>query len=164
MVATATMYVYTGTDAGTENSSTYLNLMSTDAQDTDDNDYQSARITIPSSGTTYSYERWFRVKFTDTFNLIENCEYWLSGGSASGTGWTINAGVSESGVTPVNTESSIATSSIPTTEGTALDIQNGTMDSSGVYTDYGVLQLEVTDSASPGDITTGTLTVQYDES
>ena len=73
MTATATMYVYTSTDAGTENESTYLNLMSTDAEDTDDNDYQSARITIPSSGSTFSYERWFRVKFTDTFNLIENC-------------------------------------------------------------------------------------------
>ena len=165
MTATATMYVYTSTDAGTEAASTYLSLMSTDAEDSGGSDYQSNKITIPTSGNDYSYERWFRIKFTSTFNAIENCKYYLSVGTATGTGWAITAG--ENGTTPVtavDTNSSIATSNIPTVVGSAIDIQNGTMTSADDYTKYGVLQLDVADTAGPGDITTGTGTVQYDES
>ena len=164
MTATATMYVYTGATAATEAASTYLSLMSTDAADSGGTDYQSNKITIPTSGNEYSYERWFRVKFTDTFNEIENCKFYLSAGAATGTGWAITANYSDSAVTPIDTNSTIATSNIPTDVGSAVAIQNGTMTSADDYTKYAVLQLDVDDAAGPGDITTGTVTVQYDES
>ena len=164
MTATATMYVYTGATAATEAASTYLSLMSTDAADSGGTDYQSNKITIPTSGNDYSYERWFRVKFTDTFNEIENCKFYLSAGAATGTGWAITANYSDSAVTPIDTNSTIATSNIPTVVGSAIAIQNGTMTSADDYTKYAVMQLDVDDTAGPGDITTGTVTVQYDES
>jgi len=164
MTATATMYVYTGATAATEAASTYLSLMSTDAEDSGGTDYQSNKITIPTSGNDYSYERWFRIKFTSTFNEIENCKFYLSAGAATGTGWAITANYSDSAVTPIDTNSTIATANIPTVVGSAVAIQNGTMTSADDYTKYAVLQLDVDDAAGPGDITQGTVTVQYDES
>jgi len=165
MVATATAYCYTGTDAATESAATtYWNLMSTDAADTTDSVYIAARLTAPTGANhTYSYERVGRIKFTDTYNAIENCLFWYTS-LMTGTGVTITAGVSTSGVTPVNTDSAIATASAPISEGTALDIQNGTMESSPDYTDYVYLQADLISTVGPGDLTTSSWKVQYDES
>lgn len=164
MVATATANVYTGVDAGTKSAATtYWNLMSTDAADTTDSGYIAARLTAPTGANhTYSYERWGAITFSDTYNTIENCKFWYTS-LMTDTGVTITAGVSASGVTPVNTDSAIATASAPITEGTALDIQNGTMASSPDVTKFVVLQADLISTVGPGDITTSNWKCQYDE-
>ena len=164
MVATVTAYNYTGETAATESSATtYWNFMSTDAADTTDSGYIAARVTAPTSGSAYSYERYGRFKFTDTFNAIENCLFWYTSGFGD-TGLVVNGAAAVSGVTPVNTSSSVATSAVPVSEGTALDIQNGTMESADDYTKYVVLQAVLATTIGPGDITTGNWKLQYDES
>lgn len=169
MTATYEWFVYIGTDAGDEKPDSgdadNWNLMSTDAYDSTGTDYQTNRIEIPDSGTNYSYERWMRGKFSGDFNLIENCKVWKSSGSLSDGSLALNAGTTDTGVTPTDTSSSVASSSIPEAEGSALDVQNGTMDSDPVYTDYWVIQLEVPNTVTtPGDIGSQTITMQYDES
>lgn len=172
MAATVEFKIYTGTDAGTENplsgDGTNWNLMSVDQYDSTGTGYQTNRLAVPSTGTNYSFERWFRFKFTGIFNLIENCKFWHSAGTLSDVALDLLAGENgTTGVTPVNTISTIATTTLTgwDSEGEAVDIQNGTMDTADVYTKYGVIQLKIPDTVvTPGDIGTQTMTFQYDES
>ena len=168
MAATVELKVYTGTNAGTESpagDATNWNLQSVDAYDSTGTDYQTNKITVPSAGTNYSYERWTRLKYTGTFNSITNVKVWKSAGTLSDVNLDLNAGETTTGVTPVDSASSVATAEVPTSEGTAIDITPaGGISSSGDFTDYLVLQLEVPSTVTtPGDIGTQTLTFQYDE-
>ena len=169
MAAGHNLKVYTGASAGTEapaGDATNWNLMSTDAYDTTGSAYQAAPITILASGTAYSYERWLKVEFTGTFNAITNVLAWKSAGTFSDAGITLSVGETATGVTPVNTNSSVATTAMPITEGTAIDITPaGGIDTDGDKTDFLVIQLNATDAVTtPGDIGTQTLSIQYDES
>lgn len=167
MAATAEVKVYTGTTATVESPSGdagNLNLMSTDTYDSTGSGYESATITVPTTGTAYSYERWLRIEYTGTFNSITNVKFWKSAGSLSDGNLTLNAGETSSAATPTDGSSSLATSAIPTAVGSAIDIST-TITSSGDYTDYGILQLAVpTNVTTPGDIGSQTITFQYDES
>ena len=170
MVALCEMKVCTGSSAGTEapvGDATNWNLMSTDAYDSTGTSYQTNRITVPSVGTTYSYERWLRLKFSSTFNLIENIKFYKSAGTLSDAALDLTAGVSTSGVTPVNTVSSVATT-IGTgwdSLGEALDITPAGGITTTGETKYGVIQLKVPYTVvTPGDIGSQTITFVYDES
>lgn len=165
MSATVTLKQCTGTNAGTETTQTNWNLLSTDITDTGIL-YQTNRILVPTAGTTYSYERWLRFEFTGVFNLIENIKCWKSAGTLSDGNLSIKAGETDTGVTPIDSASSVATSLIPTSEGTAIDISpTNPIDTSGEKTDYFVSQLNVPSTVTtPGDISPITLTTQYDES
>ena len=165
MAATFEWKVYTGTNAATESptgSATNLNLMNNDSYDSTGTDYQTYPITVPSSFSAYSYERWIRAKFSGTFNQIDNMKFWKSDGTLSDANLSINAGVTTSGVTPVVTASSIATAAIPTVEGSALNPTN-ILTSAG-YSKYVVMQLVVPSTVTtPGDIGSQTVTFKYDE-
>lgn len=171
MVATPLLKVFTGTDAGTMNPSadgdaTNWNLMSTDAYDSSGVLYQSNPVVVPSSGTSYSFERWMRVRFDGTFNLVDNVIVWKNAGTLSDGNLSINAGETSTGVTPVDSASSVASAVLPETEGTALDITpSSPISTSGDFTDYLVAQLVVPSTVTtPGDIGSQTLRFQYDES
>lgn len=169
MAATPELKIYTGTDAGTESpagDATNWNLMSIDDYDDTGSTYSSNPITVPDSGTNYSYERWMRVKFNGTFNLIDNIKVWKSSGTLSDGNLSLFAGSTATGVTPTNADSSVATTAMPTTEGGAINITpTNSIDADGEYTDYLVVQLDVPSTVTtPGDIGTQTLTFQYDES
>lgn len=170
MVATVQMKVCTGTNAGTESpagDASNWNLMSTDAYDSTGTGYQTSRITVPPTGTSYSYERWLRLQFSGTFNLIENIKVWHSAGTLSDAALDLLAGVSILGVTPTNAASSIATTVLTSwdVEGEALDITpSGGITSAG-GTKYLVAQLKVPSTVvTPGDIGTHTITFSYEES
>jgi hypothetical protein len=170
MAATPLLKIFTGSSAGTMSPSgasdgANLNLMSTDAYDSTGTDYASAPITVPGAGSAYSYERWFKFRFDGTFNLIDNCLFWKSAGSYSDGALIITAGTTDTGATPVNTNSTVATASIPTSSGTAVDITpSADIEDSEDFTDFGVLQLEVPSTVTtPGDIGTQTITFSYDE-
>ena len=169
MAATVELKTYTSTGAGTESpagDSTNWNLQSADAYDSTGTDYQTNKITVPSSSSAYSFERWLRLKFNGTFNAITSVKFWKSAGTLSDGALIITAGESASGVTPVITNSTIATAAIPTVEGSAIDITPaGGISSSGDFTDYAIIQLEVPSTVvTPGDIGSQTITFQYDES
>jgi len=171
MAATCEMKVCTSTNAGTESpagDATNWNLLGSDAYDSTGNDYKTDRISVPDSGTNYSYERWLRLKFSGTFNLIDNILAWKSAGSLSDGALTLKAGETDTGVTPVNTESSVATTALASwdSEGEAIDITPANpIDTADEETDYLVIQLGVPDTVTtPGDIGTITITFQYDES
>ena len=167
MVATITWKQCTGTDAGTETTTTnkYAHLTSSDTAD-DGTGYESNTIISPLTGTNYSYERWMRFVFTDTFNLIDNIKVYKSSGTLSDGNLVLNAGETDTGVTPINTVSSIATGVIPIVVGSAVDITpSNAIDASGEKTDYFVMQLVVPSTVTtPGDISTMSLTIQYEES
>lgn len=167
MVATIVWKQCTSTDAGTETTTTnkYAHLISSDIAD-DGTGYESNVVLAPLTGTNYSYERWMRFVFSGTFNLITNIKVYKSSGTLSDGNLVLNAGETDTGVTPINTSSSIATSAIPTVVGSAIDITpSNAIDVSGEKTDYFVMQLVVPSTVTtPGDISSQGLTVQYDES
>ena len=170
MAATCNLKVCTGSSAGTESAddASNWNLMSTDAYDSSGTDYQTNKISVPSAGTNYSYERWMRLEFTGTFNLIENIKAWRSAGTLSDAALGLYAGETDTGATPVNTVSSVATTALSgwDSEGEAIDITpTAGIDESGEKTDYLVVQLRVPSTVTtPGDIGSQTITFSYDES
>lgn len=170
MAATCNLKVCTGASAGTESAgdATNWNLMSSDAYDSTGTLYQINKIAVPSTGTNYSFERWLRLEFTGTFNEIENVKGWKSSGTLSDAALDLLAGETDTGVTPIDTVSSIATTTVTgwDSEGEAIDITpSGGIDTFGDKTDYLVVQLKVPNTVTtPGDIGTQTITFSYDES
>ena len=174
MAATVELKIYTGTTAANENPASgdaaNWNLMNTDAYDSSGTDYQSAtnRISVPSSGTNYSYERWMRLKCTGTFNQITNVKFYRSAGTLSDANLDLLAGQTDTAATPSNSASTIAT----TTKGgwdeesEAIDITpSGGITTSNTYSKYAVVQLKVPSTVTtPGDIGSQTITFKYDES
>ncbi len=169
MAAGHNLKIYTGASAGTEapvGDATNWNLMSTDAYDSTGSDYQANPIVVPAAGTSYSYERWMKVEFTGVFNAITNVKTWKSAGTLSDAALLLFVGETATGVTPVSTDSATATTAMPITEGTAIDITPaGGIANTGDKTDFLVVQLDVPSTVvTPGDIGTITQTFQYDES
>jgi len=170
MAATFEWRTFTSTNAATElpatGSAANVNMYNQDSYDSSGTTYQSYPVTVPVSGTAYSFERWIKGRWSSTFNLIENIKFWKSAGSYSDAALSIKSGVTDTGVTPVSTASSVATATVPVTEGTADDISpTGDITSSPGYSDFEVLQLNVPSTVvTPGDIGTQTFTIQYDES
>lgn len=161
MAATIDLVCCTSTDAGTENSISDIMFRSNDSHLTDKNN----PITIPASGTNYSYEKWLRWECTAAPDTqCTNFEFW-GPDSTPGTGLTIYAGTTDTGVTPTDSDSSVATTQQDTNyydSSNTLSI-SGTLTSVGNKTDYLVLQLDVADTASQGDMSTQTMNYAYDE-
>ena len=170
MVATVQMKICTGSSAGTESpagDATNWNLMSIDSYDSTGTAYQTNRITVPPTGTSYSYERWIRLQFSGTFNLIDNILVYKSSGTLSDAALDITAGTTATGTTPTNSASSIATGTVTSwdTLGEAINITPAGNISTPGGSKYLVTQLKVPSTVTtPGDIGTHTITFSYDES
>lgn len=168
MAATHEWKVQYGTSPGTEypssGSAGNCNYMSIDDADETGTEYQSNPVSVPSSGTNYSYERWMRAKFSGTFNQIDNMKIWHDAGTLSDANLNLKAGVGTTYATPVNTASSVATTTLTgwDTEGEALNITN-VLTAAG-YSKYLVQQLVVPSTVTtPGDIGSQTIKMRYDE-
>jgi hypothetical protein len=167
---TCVLKIYTGVNAATESpagDATNWNLQSTDAYDSTGTAYQTNKVTVPSSGTSYSYERWMRLYFSGTFNNINNVLVYKSAGSLSDSALDILAGTTTSAVTPITTVSSVATTTLTSWDSAleAIDITPGAGLVAAGYSDYFVLQLKVPSTVTtPGDIGTITITFSYDVS
>ena len=158
--------VYTGANAATESpsgSATNLNVQSIDAYDSTNTDFMSNLIANPTTGTNYSYERIWRMKFTGTFNLIDNIKVYVSSGQLTDANMALNAGITTTPSTPVFTASSVAITAIPTTSGTALEpTPAGGITNSPSYSDYIYMQLKVPSSVTViGSIGVLTISVEY---
>jgi hypothetical protein len=169
MAATCQLKCCIGASAATETpdgDASNWNMMTSDAYSGTDTLYQTYPITVDTDATAYSYERWLRLKFTGTFNKIENVTAYKSAGSLSDAELAINAGETDTGATPTDAGSTVATQALPTASGSAIDITPAAgISSSGDKTDYLVAQLVVpTTVTTPGDIGSQTMTFTYDES
>lgn len=117
MAATITLHAWTGTGACTDGGSTAaFSFLSIDSA----LDTLAARLSnpidIPSSGCAYSFEKWITacVSVAPT-NNVSNFQVWGSPPAAAfdtGTCWLVGTAACGNGVAPVNTTSSVATSSL----------------------------------------------------
>lgn len=147
-------------------------------------------IPIPSAGTNYSF--WKQIYlFADTGpdTSIDNLKFYTDGGGF-GTGITLNVGdqfptknsgsnagyevatgttgstgdevtANHAGVSSV-TDAFTYTSGSPLS-GPSISEDSNIIDAANEMSDYLVFQMAVTNSASPGNKTNETLTIQYDE-
>jgi hypothetical protein len=156
-----------GTSPGTREdigeSGNIFNFM--DADTNTESDY----TTYPITAGNNSYEVWLQGHFTDTFNSIDNIQFWMSTDFSPNTGLSVKwEGEETTYATPVKTASTVATTAVPTSDpGTANVSISGSLAgslSAAGYSDYIVLQLQTTTGAAAGDTSLATFTLQYDES
>ncbi len=134
-------------------------------------------ITAKADG--HSYEKWLRVYVQDLGgnSQVDNIKVWLSD---LGGGWVTGEGLSTNLVTsgysaatyptggPVDTDSSVATVVCPESEPSGSNVGisgalSNAITSTPAYSDWIVLQLDVTESSPAGAVNTKTLTFQWDE-
>lgn len=116
-------------------------------------------IVVPGAGTAYSYERWFRGKWTTVGTSVTSitvCHHTV----ALPAGVTLYGGCkgNASYVQAVNTASGVATNNISTADTTFADASS--LGSGTVQSYYEVLQLRVASTcATPGNL--GNLTIRF---
>ena len=123
--------------------------------------------TYPIVGGENSYEKYIRAKFTGTFTEISSMKFWKLSGAYK-TGEDIHCAGNVAYTAPVATTSVVATVTIPTTEGTAIDVQSTEGDTTkltviGTYTKYLCLQLQSTVSTPGGAVNTKSFKFKYNE-
>ena len=173
MAATVEFRVRYGADPGTEESTdaSDLNLLGADLGSGETASLYPIRIPGPG-GTSYSYERVFKMKVTDMggATYLNNFRVWADSNTPS-TGCELYYAIKESYTSPVNDNSGIAEnggSLIPTSDPgyaspnvTIGGSTTGTLASAGDSTDYIYLQLKVDDTATSG--ATNNIHVAWDE-
>jgi hypothetical protein len=134
-------------------------------------------VTAKADG--HAFEKWLRLYVSDMggSTQIDNVKVWLSN---LGGGWQTGEGMScsltESGYTaptyptggPIETNSSDAVNAMPETEPTGANVGiagslSGSLTAAPGYTDFFVLQLDVTASTPAGAVNQKTITFQWDE-
>lgn len=165
MAATFTWTIRNGAGATETSLGTSGNLQNYKSVDTAGiSDYAANPITAGQN----SYELWFRGKFSGTFNRIDDVRFWQSVNFSPSTGLQVFwKGTQVIYLQPASGTSSIATSSIPTSDPGSANVSlggslSGSLTSSG-YTDNVVLQLRTTTSAAAGDTSLETVTMSYSE-
>lgn len=161
MAATIVLRVCTGTNAATEATVTGITMRSNDSAAND----TANPISIPSVGTNRSFEKWIRFMCTVAPAVqATNFKYW-GPNTIPGTGTLLFVGTTATGVTPVATDSAVATSQQDTNHfsaGTALAV-SGTLVNVNDETDFVVFQMDVDTTAGPGPISQQTHNYSYDE-
>lgn len=162
MAATIIIQGCTGENAATEATITGLMMRANDSVAVT----KANPITIPAEGTAYSYEKWVRFKCTVApDNSVSNFKYW-GPNTTPGTGLTLFAGTTDTGATPVATDSAVATTQQDTNYYDTSHVLaiGGTLTTEDQESNYLVLQLDVASTAGPGDIVQQTHNYSYDES
>jgi len=132
-------------------------------------------IQINPSATVYSYEKWIKLEVTDmgTDSSVGNIKIWVSGNSPRGddvirTNAVIAGYSAATFATPINTVSTAATQTLPSSSPASANIGiggslSGTITDISVLSksDYIVLQLAVNKNTRTGVLTT--LRIEYDE-
>lgn len=135
-----------------------------------------ATYPITAQADGHSFEKWIRLNLTNLgiASIIDNFKMWKSAG-AYVTGEGISCNLVTSGYAaanyatggPVESDSAVATVAMPTSEpaGSNVGIGGslaGQLTATG-YTDYIVLQMDVTASTPSGAVNQKTITIQWDE-
>lgn len=159
-----------GTTTGTTVTTTNWKTIDV-AADTSTNAYSANPITAPAAGTNYSMPKYQFGDFSGTFNQILNGK-WSHTAGVLGTGITLNMKVSNtyatpaltavSGTTDLTAVTAIASGLTVTFATTPNAAGSATLSAAGT-TNYLISQLAVGTTATAGDTTSATLTLQYDE-
>ena len=157
-----------GTDGDLGASGNLFNFMDEDSNTVAN--YSTKPITASDTADQgNSYEVWLRAHLTDTFNVIDNFQFWQSTAFSPVTGLTLKYKANNVGAyqTPVKTTSTIATTSMPTSDPGTANVSiggslSGTLVAAG-YSDYIVVQLHVGTTAASGDSSLAVFSLQYDE-
>jgi len=126
--------------------------------------------TYPITAGNNSYEIWLRGHFTGTFNTVDNLQLWQSTAFDPATGLTLKYKANNVGsyVQSVKTESTVATTAMPTSDPGTANVSIGASLSGALteagFSDYIVIQLQTTTDAAAGDTSAAVFTLQYDES
>jgi hypothetical protein len=160
MAATVTIRVNTGTNAGTQSGAVSgIDLISAD------NATNSAgnRSTYPITVNTSSYEKWITARVdVAPDNYCNNFQLYGDGTVQSST--SLFVGKTSTGVTPVNTDSTVATNNWTGYTSTSQFAWHATnMTGVGSVTDFAVFQLDVDSDAAAGNWTQETINYSYDE-
>lgn len=161
MAATITIHVGTGTDAGTMSGSvTGIDFISADNAENS----AANRIANPIAACSFSYEKWISACVTAApTNKVENFLLWNDGTDVQ-TSTSMFVGACAIGVTPVNTQSSTATTSWDTASSDSkFTWDSASYAAAGSTTKFAVFQLEVLSDATPGNWTQETINYSYDE-
>ena len=149
--------------------------LSSDLTSIDTDSYQ-IQAPLTSGSFTYSYETYLRYECTaapdnycQTFKVYGPAAQ-PDAGDSPGSKLTVMMGTSSSGVTPVGTASSVATTSqhdnyysVATGLAIGVDPSSATIDAIGEKTDYVVTQLKVAYGVQQGDMETLTMNWSYEE-
>lgn len=178
MAATVELAERNGLAASPTNTAnvTNINFGSTAAANLDPDTYPISIATAPRS-----FEKWLRVSVTNMggSNIIDNIRVWLSSlGGGYKTGENIMCNLTTSPVLysaaayptngPVNTVSAVAVRSIPTSEPEQANIGiggslSGQITSAPAFSDFIVLQLQVSASTPAGAVNQKVITIEWDE-
>lgn len=143
-----------------KNISYFLPIDSTTASKTDN------PITLPESGTRYSYEVWIRLRCDLAPNdRVDNIKAWYDSGlPATGQNITVNSDTVNTYQTPINLQSNRGTRvdfDTKASEGDSISL-SGTLQNVGDYSSWLVFQLEVLSNAETGEFDVDYI-IQYDE-
>lgn len=162
MAATVVVKEQTGPSGGpTTTTITNTRYKSADDATQDTND----PLVKPSAGTNYSFEKWHFINADTTPSGTINNVKWFTDGTLGWTGITLYDGTQTAYVTPVGTNSSIATTDATTHDsGSPLSV-SGSLDnpSTGLIADFVITQADLSTSAVAGALSSETLTWRYDE-
>jgi hypothetical protein len=164
MPATVELRCFTGTNAATESGAiTGIDFISADNATNSLANRTANPITIPDSGTNYSFEKWLKLRITVApANSISNIKFWTDGSFAAGTG--VKYGTTATGATPVQTASVVAINdATAATSAAKATWDSGTYSAIGLISNYLVLQLNVSSTATQGNWPQETFYYSYDE-
>jgi hypothetical protein len=154
MSATITCRAMTGSGAGTQSGAqTAISLLSIDAASGDPDDEPIA----PGSN---SFERWLRFR-VDAAPEVGVADFWVESAGELPDGVTIRFGVTDTGVTPKATTSTIATTEL--VAGRRYVWDTNIYSDIGDTTRYLVLQGQVAADAADGPIDTQGITIGWRE-
>jgi hypothetical protein len=161
MAATVSVRVNTSTNAATESGAvTGIDFISADNATNNLTNRQTYPITVG----TVSYEKWLTLKIdAKPANNISNIQIWGDGGVTTSTSLYFTGNYA-TGVTPVNTTSSIADVSFTNyTAGSKATWDAGPYTNTNDVTNFAVFQLRVDSDAGPGNWEQETISYSYDE-
>ena len=122
-------------------------------------------LVIPTAGTEFSYEKWTRLNVTVAPDTnISNLKFYTDGANGFGTGVLLFAKSVTTYATPaLATATAGYTNSFTYTSGAALDLGTAAVTGTGEKGDHAVMIMTVSTAASPGQVTSETVTYSYDE-
>ena len=168
MAATGVLDERNGTDPGVrQDNVANCNFGSNDS-------YEIVVATYPVTVGNNSFEKWWIMQFTDTFNTVDNLKIWkVSGNYVTGESILTNAressyGGAETYTTPTESNSSVATEVLPITEPSGPNLGIGGSLAGQLVapgdSDYLIEQLKSTGSTPVGDGNPKVFRFQWDES
>jgi len=160
MAATVTIRVNTGASAGTQSGAVSgIDLISADNA----TNSPANRSANPITAGEKSYEKWLTARVDAApDNYVNNFQAWGDGAVQSST--TLYVGKTDTGVTPTNGDSTVATNAWTNYTSTSQFAWHATnMTGIGSVTDFLVFQLDVDADAAAGNWTQETINYSYDE-